>query len=283
MVEPTFQAPRARVPRPRRPPGTAPAATGASGEFSGLSSVRNALRLLKQFTADDPIRGVSELAAQLGMAKSTTHRLLTTLRLEGFVRRTEDGFYALGLSLWELGACMIQGLQLREVAHPVLEELRNNTRETTHLGVLDGNEVVYIDRVESGSMLTLFRRIGHRMPAHATSTGKAILAFSPPDVVNRVLSAGLREVGPRTITSEPAFQATLARVRLDGYSQSFEESERGAASVGAPVFDHAGHVVGAVSVAVPVARMPKSSFPPDLPRQVRSAADRISRTIGFHR
>lgn len=278
MVENPIQAPpKQRVSRARRVPG-APAGAG-----KGLSSVHNALRLLKQFTAEDPVRGVSELAQQLGMAKSTTHRLLTTLKIEGFVRRTEDGYYALGLSLWELGACMIQGLQLREVAHPVLEELRNQTRETTHLGVLDGNEVVYIDRVESGSMLTLFRRIGHRMPAHATSTGKAILAYSAPEIVSRVLGPGLREVGPRTITSEPAFQAVLARVRLDGYSQSFEESERGAASVGAPVFDHAGNVVGAVSVAVPVARLPKGIFPPELPRQVRAAADRISRTIGHHR
>ncbi|MGF1465587.1 MAG: IclR family transcriptional regulator [Sandaracinaceae bacterium] len=250
-------------------------ATGAT-----LRSVRNALRILRQFSATEPLLGVSELARRLGVAKSTTHRLLATLTAEGFVRQVPDGRYGLGFVLWELGSQLVGGLELREVAHPILEELRNRTGETVHLAVLDETEVVYIDRFESPATLQLFRRVGFRMPAHSTSTGKAILAFSPSSVVDRVVAEGLRRLTDTTITREADLRSRLADVAARGYVLSRGESEVGVTSLGAPIFDFEGRVVGAVSVAGPDTRMGDAVLE-GLVAEVRGAAAKISRGMGY--
>jgi DNA-binding IclR family transcriptional regulator len=243
-----------------------------------LSSVHNALRILRAFGRGEHALGVSELARRLGIAKSTVHRLLGTLVAERFVRKLDNNQYALGIALWELGTQMVSGLELRDVAHPILEELRNATGETVHLSILEGAEVVYIDRLESPTGLTLFRRIGYRLPAYATSTGKAILAFSPTEVIERVFEAGMKKLAPGTLTSKKQLLARLEDIREAGYVVSIEESERGAASIGAPVFDYR-DVVGAISVAGPAMR-----FPPDAIARFSSlvvaAARRISRGMG---
>lgn len=243
-----------------------------------LSSARNALRILKAFGPGEHALGVTELARRLGIAKSTAHRLLGTLAAEGFVRKVDHSRYALGLALWELGSRMVSGLELREVAHPILQELRDATGETVHLAILDGAEVVYLDRMESQAGLTLFRRIGFRMPAHATSSGKAILAFSPPEVVEQVFEAGMKKLAPRTITTRKQFLATLDRIRADGYVVSIEESEQAASSVGAPIFDHR-QIVGAISVAGPSQRFPEETIA-KIARLVVNASRRISRGLG---
>lgn len=243
------------------------------------SSVATALRLLKAFTPQEHAAGVSDLARRLGIAKSTAHRLLNLLVEEGFARRTTAGRYGLGFALWELGSRMIAGLDLRQVAHPTLEWLRNRTQEAVHLAVLDRTEVVYIDRFESPATLQLFRRIGYRMPAHATSSGKAILAFSPPRVVAAVLAAGLTRLTPKTITSKKALLAELARIRARGYVTTFDESEIGVSSVGAPVLGQGGQPVGAISVAGPSPRLPRARIA-SIARLVQQAATEISNNMG---
>ncbi|HEC08583.1 MAG TPA: IclR family transcriptional regulator [Acidimicrobiales bacterium] len=244
-----------------------------------LQSVTNALRILREFSYRDPVLGVSELARRLDLGKSTTHRLLTTLAAEGFVTQTASGQYRLGVTLWELGSLMVHSLELREVAHPVLEALRNQVNETVHLAVLDGNEVVYVDRFESAATLRMFSRLGNRMPAHSTSSGKAILAWSDPPVVARVIRAGLPKITPRTITAPTAFEHALERARKVGFVVSVDESEPGVSSVGAPVFDFSGKVVAGVSVAGPGTRMRRGSLN-RYGRSVRAAADEISRLMG---
>jgi DNA-binding IclR family transcriptional regulator len=246
---------------------------------AGLATVRNALHLLQQFTYDDPVLGVSELARRLGLGKSTVHRLLTTMAGEGFVQRTPDGRYRLGLRLYELGQLVVNSLGLREVAHPILENLRNETRETVHLAVLEGVDVVYVERFASPSTLRLFGRLGRRMPTHSTSSGKCLLAFSTPDMVEAVVAAGLSGLAPRTITSRNVLQRALEQVRRDGYACSSDESEPGVASVGAPVFGHDGSVIAAVSVAGPCSRLTQESIP-RYARLVRRAADGISSGMG---
>lgn len=246
----------------------------------GLSSVRNALRVLEAFSWAEPVLGVSELARRLGISKSSAHRLVTTLASEGFLAQTDDGRYRLGIRLYELGTLVVTGLELREVAHPILERLRNETNETVHLAVLDGIEVVYLERFESQATLRLFSRIGRRMPAHATSSGKAILAFSPPEVVKEVIAGGLKRVAPRTIASRSGLLHALEQIRERGYSVSLEESEVGVSSVGAPVFGHDGDVVAAISVAGPTQRVTESALPRIASKVVR-AADAISRGMGY--
>jgi DNA-binding IclR family transcriptional regulator len=245
-----------------------------------LNTVTNTLRLLQLFSFDEPVLGVSELARRSGTGKSTVHRMLTTLVAEGFVTKTPDDRYRLGFRLYELGQLVVHTTELREAAHTILERLRNESAETAHLAVLDGTEVVYLERFESQATLRLFGRLGRRMPAHATSSGKAILAFCEPDVIDTVVAAGLRRLGPRTITSRSVLEQALADVRQLGYSVSFEESEPGVASVGAPVFGHDGTAIAAVSVAGPNLRMTREAMP-RFARMVCRAAAEVSTAMGY--
>jgi DNA-binding IclR family transcriptional regulator len=244
------------------------------------STVANALHVLGQFSYSDRVLGPSELARRLGLAKSVVHRLVTTLAAEGFLEPVPGGQYRLGIRLYELGSLVVHGLELREVAHPVLERLRNATNETVHLSILDGTEVVYIERMESQATLRLFSRLGTRMPAHATSSGKVMLAFGPPEQVDAVLSSRLRRLAPRTITTRAGFLDALATVRQAGYAASVEESELGVSSVGAPIFGYEGRVLAALSVAGPSPRLTPDMIPRVAKLTCDAAAD-ISRGMGY--
>lgn len=246
----------------------------------GLTTVVKAIRVMQAFSYSEPVLGVSELSRRLEMGKSTVHRILTTLVDEGFVQRTSDNRYRLGLRLYELGQVVVAGLELREVAHVPLERLRTQSGETAHLAVLEVPDVVYLERFESPSTLRLFSRLGRRSHAHATSSGKCLLAFGSQDDFATVIASGLPRVAPRTITTPRLLANALADIREKGYVVSVEESEKGVVSVGAPVFGHTGACIAAVSVAGPIMRMP----PDNLDRfinLVTATAASISRSMGF--
>lgn len=253
----------------------------AAGRDYALSSLTNAMRLLDAFSVAEPELSVTELALRLGLAKSTVHRLLSTLARGGLVAQNpRSSRYRLGLRLYELGNMAVSGLELREEALDEIEALRNATGETVHVGVRDGCDVVYIERRESNYTLRLFSHIGRRQPVHATSTGKAILAFEPEAVVEQVFAAGLRPLTPHTITRPEALRQCLREIRERGYVVSVEEAELGVASVGAPIRDHSGQVIGAISVAGPVQRLNPQSIP-HVVRLVRERADLISTRMGY--
>ncbi len=224
------------------------------------STVHKAMAVMSAFSYEEPALGVSELARRLGIGKSTVHRILTTLAADGFVERTPDDRYRLSLKVYELGQQVAASSELRERAHPVLERLRTESGETAHLAVLAGTDVVYLDRLESPHMLRLMTRVGRRRAAHATSSGKCLLAFGPPAAVAAVAAAGLPRLGPRTITSATLLQRALTEVRARGYAVSVEESAPGVVSVAAPIFDVTGACVAAMSVAGPISRMPPESL-----------------------
>jgi IclR family KDG regulon transcriptional repressor len=221
----------------------------------GYTTVRKAMAVISAFSDGEPVLGVSELSRRLGIGKSTVHRILTTLAADGFVERTSDDRYRLSLKLYEIGQQVAASTELRERVHPSLERLRNESGETAHLAVLAGTDVVYLDRLESPHMLRLMTRVGRRRAAHATSSGKCLLAFGAPADLDRVLAGGLPRLGPRTITSPDLLHRALDEVRRRGYAMSVEESAPGVASVAAPLFDGDGECVAAMSVAGPVTRM----------------------------
>lgn len=222
-----------------------------------LSSVRNAARLLKQFSERDRELGVTELARRLGLGKSTVHRLLATLTAESLLERgSAPGTYRLGLALYELGAAVSTHVDLHEAARPVLASLRNATGETVHVAVLDGLEVVHVERLESPHALRIFSVVGHRLPAHCTSTGKVLLAaLSPDELAERLDGWEPTRRTARTVASREALLVELARVTERGWAENVEESEIGVGSVGAPVRGADGTVVAAVSVAGPIVRL----------------------------
>lgn len=249
---------------------------------AGLSSVRNAARLLTAFTPTDRDLGVSELAGRLGLGKSTVHRLLSTLALEGLIERdTTTGRYRLGLKLYELGSIVGDHLDLHEVVAGPIDDLRNRTGETVHVAILDGAEVVYIARRESPHTLRLFGRVGHRNHAHCTSTGKLLLAFLPLPDLAAILDAVTLPAHTRyTITDRDKLEDELEAIRRRGWADNIEESELGVHSVAAPIREASGRIVAAISVAGPAAR-----FTPEAMRRVAvdtvRTGDAISARLGW--
>jgi len=245
-----------------------------------LTTVTKALQVLQAFSYEHPVMGVSELARKLGMGKSSVHRVLSTLADQGFVTKTDDDRYRLGLKLHELGQLVVSSLELRQVAHGPLERLRNESGETVHVAVLEGADAMYVHRIESQSTLRTFSRVGRRVPAHTTSSGKCLLAFSDAEATDIVVRAGLKRIGPRSITTEAALREALAKIRINGYVVSVEENERGVLSIGAPVFGHDGSCIAAVSMAGPLMRIPTDQVP-RFTRMVRRCALDISVGMGF--
>ena len=155
---------------------------------STLSSVHNAVRVLKSFSASNREWGVSELARHLDISKSTVHRLLLTLTEGGLLAQDPDGGkYRLGLAVFDLAAAVPTQLDLHEAVMAPMTDLRNKTGETVHVSVLDGRHVVYIERLDSPNTLRTFLEIGRRNSAHCCGSGKVLLAFSPRDLVDKLL------------------------------------------------------------------------------------------------
>ncbi|WP_198954554.1 IclR family transcriptional regulator [Kineosporia sp. R_H_3] len=222
-----------------------------------LGSVRTAARVLRAFSEADTELGVTEVARRLGLSTSTAHRVLATLAAERLLEQDPTtGRYRLGLALYELGSAVSEHVDLHQAALPVLTTLRHRTGEMVHVAVLDGLEVVYVERLESHHMLPVFRRVGHRLPAHVTSSGKALLAALPrADLLSRLDGRTLVARTPRTITNRTALLAELDRTARRGWASNIEEGQLGVSSVGAPIRGADGVVMAAVSVVGDAVRL----------------------------
>jgi DNA-binding IclR family transcriptional regulator len=171
---------------------------------------------------------------------------------------------------------------LHDAATTVIEELRNTTNETVQIAVLDGREVVYVERLESPHTLRLFGRIGHRMPAHCTSTGKLLLAFLPEERLEVLLKGWrLEPRTPATITGQRQLLEELARVQTRGWAENLGESEVGVASVAAPIRNARGEVIAAVSAAGPTMRVNGDSLRGFFRASVVNAGEAISARLGY--
>lgn len=221
-----------------------------------ISSVDNALRLLLRLR-DEPVLRLSDVAAGLGVANSTAHRLLAMLQHHGFVERTKDSLaYEVGPALAEVGLAAIRRRDVRAWARPVLEAAAAELDETIHLGVLQSAHVRYLDAIESSRAVRVAARIGRVLPAHCTSIGKMLLAQHTDDEVASLLGRGpLPGETPASITSLTKLFTNLDEVRHRGYAVNSGESEEGVAAVAVPLRDHRGEVAAAVSCAGPQARM----------------------------
>lgn len=251
-------------------------------DHSTLSSVRNAARLLKEFSRGSREIGVTELSRRLGIGKSTAHRLLNTLAEERLLEQDPaTGAYRLGLAMYELGASVSMHTDLHVACIPVIDQLAAGTRETVQVAVLDFREVVYVERRDSPQTLRLFGRIGHRNDAHCTSTGKVLLAHLPPGRLDEVLHGwDLPPRTPHTITDPVRLRQELQHVRRQGWAENVNEVEMGVASVAAPVRNGLGEVVASVSVAGPVQRLTGDSLK-RFARPTVEAGLAISRRLGY--
>lgn len=255
--------------------------TDAPPRVERLSSVAAAARILREFGKHSTQLGVSQLARRVGVGKSTAHRIIWTLVEEGLLEKVEEtGLFRLTSTMRSLGASAETAQRLHEAATMPLDRLRTLTTGTLHIAILDGPDVLYLERREGPGAIPVFRSIGARTAAHGTSSGKVLLAFLPPDQQRRLVD-GMRLTAktPRTITSPTVFMEELALVRRQGFAENRGESEPGMCSIAAPVRDPLGRVVASVSVAQYVDDVDAGIR--HLARPVVETAMRISAGLGW--
>jgi DNA-binding IclR family transcriptional regulator len=239
------------------------------------------MRLLKAFSEERVEIGISDLAKRRGVAKSTVHRLAVTLVADGMLEQSPDtGKYRLGIALFRLGSLVRRRMNVSNEARPLLRELREKVNETVHLAVLDGSEIMYVYNLESTQAIRMRSDVGVRKPAYCTAEGLAILAFQPPDVVERVVHDGLPPRTPQTITDADKLKKTLESVRQRGCAIEDEESELGMRCVAAPLRNDAGEVVAAIGLAGPVSRLSRKALATFVPHVIETAAA-ISARLGW--
>lgn len=263
---------------------TAPAISGSPVHDSGATdfedrenvpSVTKALQLLEAFRSSGPVVGVSEIARLADVPKSTAFRLLAYLEKSGFVERRGRG-YSLGQRLFELGnsvpVCRPRGL--RDIAMPHLSDLFVATGSVVHLGVLEGTDVVYLEKIFGRATLEVPTIVGGRMPASSSALGKAMMSVNGRDAIAPVLAKGLARLTPYSVSDPARFLQQLSRAHAEGVAYDREEVMLGMVCVAAPVISQ-GRAVAAVSVSSPTARFNERV----VAAQVRTAAERISQDL----
>jgi IclR family KDG regulon transcriptional repressor len=222
-----------------------------------LSSVKKALELLDHFTEERPELSLAEISREVDAHKSSVFRVLTTLEAAGFLEKDpRSGRYRLGLKILDLAGRVWGRHDIRQIASPYMDELARETGEITHLAVLDGADIVYLEKRGHGQILTVATRVGGRNPAYASSMGKILLADLSESEVKAVLGPGkLKKLTPNTITEIPRLLEELDRIREQGFALDNEENFPGIRCVGAPIRDAGGKVIAALSITVPVQRM----------------------------
>jgi DNA-binding IclR family transcriptional regulator len=257
---------------------------------SSIQSVERAITILKSFSREKPERGVGELGRELGLHKSTVSRLMMTLERGGLLSRNpETQRYRLGIDLIGLAAQVVDHMDVPEVARPFLRSLAEDCQESVNLVVLDlppegaarEPHVVNLEQfVPPARQVKNIGQVGRRMPPHGTAAGKVLLAYLPPEELAVVMAGELASFTQRTITKPGELQQELAQVREQGYAVVEEELEGGLNAVAAPIRDHRGRVVAAVSISGPAYRMAPRLLS-ELARHLAIVTSQISHEMGY--
>jgi len=247
-----------------------------------IQSVARALTIMQYIAGTGNSVSLSSISRGMELSKSTVHGLISTLEKMGFVTQNQiTGAYSLGMKLFELGRVVYESMDLRTVALSVLHELGKEHDETVHLAVLSDGEVVYIDKVDSSRSIGAISHVGGRNPAHCTGVGKAILAgLSEGEISRLIANKGLRQFTKKTITDSDVLKSHLELIRQRGYALDEEEIEEGLCCVAAPIKDHIGDTIAAVSISGPKARMTPQRIS-SIVQSVVDAAKIISTRLGY--
>jgi IclR family KDG regulon transcriptional repressor len=247
-----------------------------------VKSVSRALDIIHLVSLKKGGLGVTEIANQIDINKSSVYRILSTLVQYGFVEQdSETGRYKLGYKFLEISSKLLESIDLREEAKPFLLELEKETNEVIHLVVYDQAEVVYIEKLEGNETLRMHSKVGKRAPMHCTSVGKAILAHLPTNVVLDILDRkGLPAHTDKTITNKDEFLKELLQVKQKGYALDLEENEYGITCIAVPIFDHLEKVIAAVSISGPTIRMSGKRME-QLQVRMQEIGEHISARLGY--
>jgi IclR family transcriptional regulator, KDG regulon repressor len=259
---------------PRDPPNPATAYT--------VKSLVKALTILEVLADEEPPYTLTQLSRRLHLHVSTVHRLLVNLVRHGFVEEdTISGGYQLSYRVLRMGLRVLDRLDFRRVAQPLLRDLNLRTRETVHLAILQETQAISIDKYLSPQPVGLDARLGGNMPLHCTGVGKTLLAHQSEDTLNRIsLSPGFPRMTVRTITALPQLRKELQQIREQGYTIDQEEAVEGLSCVAGPIFNHSGQVVATFSVAGPATRLTPVRIS-ELAQMVRETSQQISYRLGY--
>lgn len=246
-----------------------------------VQSVERAIDIMESFSAEEPGLGVGELSRRVNLPKSTVFRLLTTLESRGFIaQNSETGLYHLGVGLIPLANSVFIYSDLRRIVRPHLRRLANTLEETSSLNILADTEIINLEQAEfRGRLVVRAGGAGQRMPFHATSAGKAIVAFLAEDEMEDLLASNLTALTPATITDSDSLRSQLTEVRAQGYATSFDELEKGLHAISSPIYNHEGHVVACITVSGPSYRLTRSVIKRASSDVIRTA-DQISQELG---
>jgi IclR family acetate operon transcriptional repressor len=253
---------------------------GRGARDNSVHSVDRAISIL-QVLARHGAAGVTEIAAEVDVHKSTVSRLLGTLEARGLVEQSSNrGRYRLGYGVVQLAAGATRKHDLSVISRPICRHLANTVGETVNVAVRDGDSVVSIDQVIGSSTVTTMNWVGQRTPMHATSAGKVFLSSMTPGELEQSLAGGLQRYTERTIVDAQLLTEQLETVRSQGYAQTLEEHEIGLAAVAAPIRALDGQVIAALTVSGPNFRVNEQTIPGVAPRVMAAAAE-ISECNGF--
>ena len=249
-----------------------------------IASVQRALDILNLFEGPRTELGNAEIAKLLNLAPGTAAGLIHTLKVNNYLdQNMTNRKYRLGMKLVERGAVLLDQLDLRKIAAVYLEELCEWSGESVNLGILNRDEVVYIERIFGMHALGIRTERGKRAPIHSTALGKAIVAFQTDEKINHFIATNqFFPVTRYTITDPDRFIEELHRVQKCGFALDEEENEIGGRCVAAPIFDHDSCPVAAVSISVPIQRLPREKIPV-ISEKLKDIARSISYGLGYPR
>jgi len=246
-----------------------------------VQSVERAIAIFRCFTEEKPDLRLKDIAGELGLNKSTVHGLLNTLKHYDFLQQDEETQkYRLGLAFLDISSRILNSMDIRMVAHSIIRDLCAKTDETIHLVVMEGTDVVYIDKQEPCQSIRLFTSIGMRYPAYVTGVGKAIIAYKPSNDWMKYLPPKLTRLTANTITDFQTMLEHLAQIRQRGYALDKEENLEGLSCVAAPILDHHNQVIAAISISGPSYRITEDRIPA-FANDVIAAARQISIQLGY--
>lgn len=248
-----------------------------------IQSVDRALKILDILSTRKEGYGVTELSVKLPLNKTSVYRMLSTLVQHGLVEQDpETERYKMGYKVLEWSSRLLDSLDLRTEAKPYLRELEQLTNEVIHLVIYDRGEVVYIEKLEGNETLRMHSKVGNRAPMHCTGVGKVILAHLPVAEAAQIIERYNLAAHTRyTITDKDTLYEHLQIVRAQGYALDLQENELGINCIAAPIFDHSGKVVSALSISGPAMRMTDERIE-TLKETVIETGKKISRRLGYN-
>ncbi len=255
---------------------------GPSESRYQVEALARGLAILELFTREVPTLSLSEVVAALEINKSTAYRFLTTLETLGYLERNSSSRrYFPSLKVLQLGFRAIN-LDVRQIGRPYLERLAQKLCETVSMGVMNGADVIYIDRVRNRSIVGVVLEVGSRLPAHTVTIGKVLLAEYPPEKLAVFFErTELKEYGPKTITTREGFLAELSLAREQGFSICDEELAPGLRAAGAPIRDHHGKAIAGINVSGSISTISLERLKTEIVPAVVETARQISQALGY--